>query len=446
MLGNDDDIRAQINADLDNRMRELNEEFNKKITHDLTAQSLARLDAQIIYRQRLEEAKHANLETLAVNQAKEVTSRQGQILNDIIADINEHGGNSVMRKAYACSTYGKDIAPGINSNHCLIVQMAALNKANTELGPKISEQLAVVDEKLQENNILQIKTRQNQRDVGAPLQAGVADTLGLGANFRINDFLNKFGNSEYMENVDVHDKAEQSGYADFKGSDGGIYSYQGKLENKNIKLSSYIDENGYVKKDENGNPLLKDGDFAFIQSSYGNENSSGFHAIRINVDENNHATFTAGNNERINATIGSYYLNASCAVFHTQDYVADCIREQYKDLNHTQIATLVQNQYPDQVVTVDNQAIYEECYKARLQQHMEKNQERKQQAVQTASSPQLSPAEKVRMLQMGKSVQEASKEQLASNNPTPVNNNQTHRQGFNMAAYQRIAALRARIG
>ncbi len=82
-------------------------------------------------------------------------------------------------------------------------------------------------------------------------------------------------------------------------------------------------------------------------------------------------------------------------------------------------------------------------YAEKVKQHLEANQDRKEQAIQTSTSKQLSTAEKIRMLQMGKSVSEATQQAVSEPVTTQVFENKRH--GFDMAAYKRIANLRARI-
>ncbi len=399
----------------------------------------ASMDAWTLYEQQIEAARIANIEMLAQNKAVEITALQGKILEDMVSDISTKG-NSTAKKEYVSKTYGKDVAPGVASNYCLVVQIESLNLANKELGKQVSNELAKLGEELNSDNILKIKTQSKRVD--GELLPGVADTLSLGSNFRNRDFMNQYANSAYMDNVRVNPEVARTGYANFRTGNGQVCSHDCKLENNSVSLSSYVDNNGYVRKDENGNPRLKDGDFAFVQTNHGNENSSGFHAIRLNVDENGKVTYTAGNTERINEPLGAAFMTCPCAVFHTQDYITDCVKEEYNDLNYQQAHALASGLYPEQTTSVDYEAIKQECYDKRMQEMMQDNQQRKEEAVRSVQQPQLTPQEKLRALQMGKTVAQAS--QATSNQN--ANQSDTHRRGFNIANFSQIQSRYVGIG
>lgn len=388
-----------------------------------------------------ESARMANIEILSQNKAKEMTILQGQILETMIKDIQKNGGSN--KKSYVAEHYGKDVAPGVASNYCLVVQMQSLNLANKKLGKQVSEELASIDEELNSHNILQIKTR--NQDIDNELREGVADSLSLGVNFRNRDFMNKFADSPYMDNVAVNPHVERTGYADFR-IHGQPCSYNCKLKDYNVSLSSYIDETGHVKKDKDGKPMLKDGDFAFVQTNHGNENSSGFHAIRLNVDEDGKVTYTAGNSERIKANLSYKFMNAPCAVFHTQDYIADCVREEYKDLNYEQSYVLTSNLYHDQVVSAysatDNQELQSKQEPITTEKQVQEpiTTERQEQEPivaerQTiednppAPSRELSAAEKVLALRQGRTISYAQQSQTPGK-PTY--------QGFSLDQFHRL--------
>lgn len=214
-------------------------------------------------------------------------------------------------------------------------------------------------------------------------------------------------------------------------------SIQNGLENKSINIASYLDENGCVKKDSQGKPLLKDGDFAFVQTSSNTTAPSAFHILRLNIAEDGKVTYSAGSNNYANAELGSFYKNSSCAIFHTQDYIADLTKEQYKGLDRAQVMRVTTELYPDQVITVDREAIISECYNKKIQTTMSYNQDRKEEAINKLHSAELSPTEKLRALQMGKTINQA--------NQQPENITFRQPQGFNIAAFNRIQALRAKL-
>ncbi|MBQ8751061.1 MAG: hypothetical protein IJZ30_05450 [Alphaproteobacteria bacterium] len=99
-----------------------------------------------------------------------------------------------------------------------------------------------------------------------------------------------------------------------------------------------VNENGQaiVNMDENGNPMIRDGDLAIVDYS---------HCIRLNVDENGVVTFSAGNNERIEAP-ARWYNVSSCTLIHTEDYATSLMQQQYQEMTDEQLLALNNQRHP----------------------------------------------------------------------------------------------------
>ena len=91
-----------------------------------------------------------------------------------------------------------------------------------------------------------------------------------------------------------------------------------------------IDENGQaiVKKDHDGNPLVKDGDMALLD----NDGNGKFgHCVRLNVDKNGVLTYSAGNTDRDHAPI-SKLGNSQAAVIPVQDHAQELAKKNYQEM------------------------------------------------------------------------------------------------------------------
>lgn len=85
-----------------------------------------------------------------------------------------------------------------------------------------------------------------------------------------------------------------------------------------------------VNMDEDGNPMIRDGDLAIVDEC---------HCIRLNVDENGVVTFSAGNNERIEAP-ARWYDDSCCTLIHTEDYATSLMQQQYQEMTDEQLLAL----------------------------------------------------------------------------------------------------------
>ena len=91
-----------------------------------------------------------------------------------------------------------------------------------------------------------------------------------------------------------------------------------------------------VNMDEDGNPMIRDGDLAIVNN---------IHCIRLNVDENGVVTFSAGNNERIEAP-ASWYDDSCCTLIHTEDYATSLMQQQYQEMTDEQLLVLNNQRHP----------------------------------------------------------------------------------------------------
>ena len=91
-----------------------------------------------------------------------------------------------------------------------------------------------------------------------------------------------------------------------------------------------------VNMDEDGNPMIRDGDLAIVDN---------IHCIRLNVDENGVVTFSAGNNERIEAP-ASWYDDSCCTLIHTEDYATSLMQQQYQEMTDEQLLALNNQRHP----------------------------------------------------------------------------------------------------
>lgn len=99
-----------------------------------------------------------------------------------------------------------------------------------------------------------------------------------------------------------------------------------------------VNENGQaiVNMDENGNPMIRDGDLAIVNNN---------HCIRLNVDENGVVTYSAGNNERIEAP-ARWYNDSCCTLIHTEDYATSLMQQQYQEMTDEQLLALNNQRHP----------------------------------------------------------------------------------------------------
>ena len=91
-----------------------------------------------------------------------------------------------------------------------------------------------------------------------------------------------------------------------------------------------------VNMDEDGNPMIRDGDLAIVDEC---------HCIRLNVDENGVVTFSAGNNERIEAP-ARWYDDSCCTLIHTEDYATSLMQQQYQEMTDEQLLALNNQRHP----------------------------------------------------------------------------------------------------
>lgn len=289
-----------------------------------------------------DEVKSVLIDKLSNKISSDFVKKQQQILEDAIYDIAQKPKE--IRKFYTYQQYTNSISRGIpNANYCLSVNMYAFEKADEELGRKIAEELksisgeAYVNEsKASPSDSLNIFFNKPKSNLDS-----VYDTLGTSYKFNCNTFINKFGNSPYMENGIVNAIASRNNQADVKLKDSNIPGVLAAGCSSDVKVSDFVEIDHQVRLNENGQPKLKDGDILLIQTRVGNENSTGFHAVRANVDENGKVTYSAGNNEAIRKELPNQWRNSPIVVFHTQDYVRDCTKEALREYDMPQLEALM---------------------------------------------------------------------------------------------------------
>lgn len=247
---------------------------------------------------------------------KEFIIRQEEIVTRSVEDVRRQAVskrlNSSQRKLYACNTYGKDFElAGTASNYCVAIQFDAMNKANREIGSDLiaglEKDMPGEAEELQ--NPLFLKTKDNL-NVQNPVCT--TDSARCSAARYCPETIRKYNSSGCVENAGCKN---------------------------NITVSSYVDRNGMVKKDDNGQPKLKDGDLLFVRIGQAGNTASGLHCIRANVSETGQVTYTAGNNERVKGRM-NYYLDKPVTVFHTSDYANKCFTHHFEKLSDKELLQL----------------------------------------------------------------------------------------------------------
>ncbi len=94
-------------------------------------------------------------------------------------------------------------------------------------------------------------------------------------------------------------------------------------------------EDKQPKLDNNGNHMLRDGDLMLIIDPSDND---AFHCLLVNVDENNKATYTAGNGEAINGNLGYWAKEGyACYVIPTSQIVTDNAKNHYQSMSNEEL-------------------------------------------------------------------------------------------------------------
>ena len=89
-----------------------------------------------------------------------------------------------------------------------------------------------------------------------------------------------------------------------------------------------VDGKWFVKKDENGKPLVNDGDMCIVD---------GVHCIRFNVDKEGAVTYSAGNEERINNNHLKWVYFSPITVIKTGEYAKSLLENEYKNMSNEEI-------------------------------------------------------------------------------------------------------------
>ena len=350
MMHRDQERHMQISLEQQKQMldKQTRDEFVAQAEKSANVHKAAVVASVEEYDKQLKEAKEHNIDVLAKNSAKEFASKQRDILTEIVADVKKHGSN----KKYVSDKYGDEVGAGVATHYCLIVQMESMRRADEEMGPQIAEQLKEFADENIDTQIMTVKTKTDRNDLYKEVE-GQLDTLQYSTVFRNQGFMTQFGNTAYMDNVDVNNKAEKTGRAEYRDKKGNICAYSSKLKDPSINLGDYIDEKGYVRKDETGKPMLEDGALAFVKLNDNAISASGYHVIRVNVEEDGKVSYTAGNGDRIDQAILGNLKTKPCAVFHTQRYLEDRFKSKYSELEADAVNKMAAELYPDQAKKVD---------------------------------------------------------------------------------------------
>ena len=109
-----------------------------------------------------------------------------------------------------------------------------------------------------------------------------------------------------------------------------FFSKAGFADSYDRENSPFVEVDGkwFVKKDENGKPLVNDGDMCIVD---------GIHCIRFNVDKEGVATYSAGNEERINANNLRWVYFSPITVIKTGEYAKNLLENEYKNMSNEEI-------------------------------------------------------------------------------------------------------------
>lgn len=109
-----------------------------------------------------------------------------------------------------------------------------------------------------------------------------------------------------------------------------FFSKAGFADSYDEKNLPFVEVDGkwFVKKDENGKPLVNDGDMCIVD---------GYHCIRFNVDKEGAVTYSAGNEERINAEYLGWVCVGPFVVIKTGEYAKSLLENEYKNMSNEEI-------------------------------------------------------------------------------------------------------------
>lgn len=259
---------------------------------------------------------------LSEAKTEEFITRQEEIVTASVEDVRskyprqkgvkETSERKKQRKKYACTRYGKDFGlAGGAFNYCVAIQFDAMNKANREIGDQLKNDL---HGQLPETDSL-VKNPLYLKDY--------------------NDY--KFTNPVCKRDTVRCEEARSCPMTLSKYNSGGFVD--NPSAGASLKVSQLVDANGQVRKDENGEPKLKDGDLLFVRTGPAGNTSSGLHCIRANVSEDGKVTYTAGNGDHVKSNMRDW-SRYSVAVFHTSEYAEKCFEHQFERLNDKELLQL----------------------------------------------------------------------------------------------------------
>ena len=109
-----------------------------------------------------------------------------------------------------------------------------------------------------------------------------------------------------------------------------FFSKAGFADSYDRENSPFVEVDGkwFVKKDENGKPLVNDGDMCIVD---------GVHCIRFNVDKEGAVTYSAGNEERINNNHLNWVYFSPITVIKTGEYAKSLLENEYKNMSNEEI-------------------------------------------------------------------------------------------------------------
>lgn len=295
-----------------------------------------------------DEQRQELIEQLSREDAQEFTRAQGEQLHDNIRQIQEYGDR--YEEAYERISAPYEEEREAFYNECGYNDaLSELSRLRQETGMSIGEYVREVGNLREQYGVIEYDERLN-----AQIREELANE---GFPYTPEQFANRItglGNGEEAYCIAIQTNAMEDAVRE-TGNDtlgevregvGWTVQYASNffVENgfgENFERMDQlftVNENGQaiVNMDENGNPMIRDGDLAIVNH---------LHCIRLNVNDNGVVTFSAGNNERINAP-ASWYDDAYCTLIHTEDYATSLMQQQYQEMTDEQLLALNNQRHP----------------------------------------------------------------------------------------------------
>lgn len=239
------------------------------------------------------------IDAISANVSRVVVEKQGEYVEAAVCDMMKHPSN---KKAYYAQKYGKvgRILPSAN-NYCVAIQQYGFYMASKDLGLELNQEMRREGFEVTDNIDF---CRENRNGCATDTIAGPV--------------------TSYCPNLIAQDNNSSCGI-------------------RNPKLSDFVTPDGHVKKDKDGNPLLKDGDLIIGTVGRQTNTTSGKHCVRVNIDENGKVTYTAGNGDHLRVPrpggVG-FSLNTPVQIFHSEDNIKQNVATRLQNLTDEQLKVL----------------------------------------------------------------------------------------------------------